>query len=88
MNMSSQFSKMEDGDLQPKFFAGLFCQGLTSQPASSTAGCQVSVNFESKLHRCLVLPEQGVEGDRLPGQVVAGLDAQLERVLRGTGPDG
>ena len=42
------------------------------------------VNKKNKMH----LVEQGVQSDCLPGHLVASLDAELERVLRGAGPDG
>ena len=42
------------------------------------------VNKVNKMH----LVEQGVQSDCLPGHLVASLDAELERVLRGAGPDG
>ena len=42
------------------------------------------MNKKSKVH----LVEQGVQSDCLPGHLVASLDAELERVLRGAGPDG
>ena len=42
------------------------------------------VNKKKKMH----LVEQGVQSDCLPGHLVASLDAELERVLRGAGSDG